>query len=664
MFDVFYSGTKPNVFPHEQLAIDIDHARTLSRTRYFWWINYLSDYSGFDFLWEPVPWQSNQCHAWASQWQKDSGTYLMPTAGFTDTTHHADPVITRLENYEGWITPDGIGNWDYSWHPDPTDPPLIYQFGTQWQKTGGPCYLVPGAEKIKYIANPRANKTLVDSYWTVPNGMNLDSFDWTWHPDATDPPYIYQFGTQHQRTGGPVYTVPGATDTKFVDQIRIQSQRVAAAIYEIDHMDDNAGQISGVSKTVRYFDNYFDVLKRIAKNSQEEFIWICSSICDYSNFDFSWHPEQWQAGMLHVFKSNNEKFGDTFFMHVPTFQYRADRCALLEWYDLNFVDQSVPRRPLPVIKHNNDTHVNIIQTQNWAGPLALFSTNDTQETTVTVPLWREKTKTVVPLDNAAETLIVPRSAISYVKKQVYDYPYIDRSYKKSTVSRLQDIVFISYDEPDADNNWKLLSNKFSQAKRVHGVSGMELAKAAAADVSTTPWFFAVFAKTKLHEEFDFTFAPDRMQQPKHYIFHAKNTVNDLEYGHMGIVLYNVAGIRQINAQGNFGIDYTLSFAHETVPELSCYGSFDQSPYHTWRTAFRECAKLAYFESITPTVEGAYRLNIWTSRAHGPYANWCIQGANDGVEFFKSTNQQLEILKQSFHWQWLRNYFVTRYGELD
>ena len=149
-------------------------------------------------------------------------------------------------------------------------------------------------------------------------------FDWTWHPDATDGAYIYQFSTQHQKTGGPTYTVPGAVDIKYIDQIKIKTTRVATAIYEIDHMDGTAGQIPNTTKISRYFDNYLDTLKRIAKTipDEHEFVWICSSICDYTNFDWSWHPEQWQASMLHVFASDGEKFGDTFFMHVPTFKYR------------------------------------------------------------------------------------------------------------------------------------------------------------------------------------------------------------------------------------------------------------------------------------------------------------------------------------------------------
>ena len=88
--------------------------------------------------------------------------------------------------------------------------------------------------------------------------MDVDTFDWSWHPDATDPPYIYEFGTQHQRTGGPRYVIPDATEIKYVDQIRIKTQCVATGIIEIDHLDGNAGKIPNTMRTSRYFDNYLD----------------------------------------------------------------------------------------------------------------------------------------------------------------------------------------------------------------------------------------------------------------------------------------------------------------------------------------------------------------------------------------------------------------------
>ena len=78
------------MFAHEQAVDTIEQAQQQSRTRFFWFVNYLSDYTGFDFLWEPVPWQAHQRHAWPSQHQLDSGTYLVPTQGYTETNYHTN----------------------------------------------------------------------------------------------------------------------------------------------------------------------------------------------------------------------------------------------------------------------------------------------------------------------------------------------------------------------------------------------------------------------------------------------------------------------------------------------------------------------------------------------------------------------------------------------
>ena len=384
MFDVFYIGNKPDLFAHEQECESIPHAQALSRTRYCWIVTYLADYSGWDWLWEPVPWQSHQQHAWASQWQKDSGTYLVPKHGGADVNYHAAPIITRLPAEGNWTMPHrSIEAWDTSWHPDPTEPPMVYQFGTQHQKSGGPVYTVPGGQDIKYVTAPRATVTSRDDCWLVPPGVDVNSFDWTWHPDTTEQPYIYEFGTQHQRTGGPKYVVPGAVDTKFAENLHIRSTYTSGA-YVIDHLDgavdrttQQVEQHTQVLRRVRYFDNYLDTLKRIANAApdDQEWIWIVSSLCDYTGFDFSWHPERWQSTMLHVFPSSGQKFGDTFFMHVPTFRERSARCQLLEWYDLNFItDTDVTRRPMPVVRHAQDTHVDAVKTQDWPGPLAVFTT--------------------------------------------------------------------------------------------------------------------------------------------------------------------------------------------------------------------------------------------------------------------------------------------------
>ena len=592
MFDVFYSGTKPGLFPHEQEASSIEHAQQLSRTRYFWWVNYLTDYTGFDFLWEPVPWESHQRHAWPSQWQKDSGTYLVPNQGYTETHYRTDKQLTRY-------------------------------------------YDLPS--------------------WTMPSGFDVTSFDWSWHPDPTDPPYIYQFGTQHQRTGGPQYRVLGATDLKFVDQIRGSVKTGITPIIEIDHMDGHAGQVSDTVKTVRYFDNYRDVLTRIANTVEHEYVWVVSSVCDYTGFDFSWHPEFWQSTMLHVFASDGQKFGDTFYMHVPSFRQRIGQFELLDWYDLNFVGTSVSRRPLPVIEHDHDTHVEAVKTISWLGPLAVFAKEPVSQVPP-VPLWREKTKTVVPLSAGASQVIVPKTAVPYIKTQLYDYYYIDKTQKHLHDEQPLDIVFIENGEPNALDNLRALSaataSLDNRVVRSSGVNGRVAAYHAAAEMSTTPWFFAVFAKLRVNPEFDWSWQPDRMQEPKHYIFHARNPVNGLEYGHQAMIAYNK---RLVLANAGTGLDFTLDSAHEVVPVLSGTAEYAHTPWMAWRTAFRECVKLC----SQTDVESKYRLDKWLNRGALEHGEWSIHGAEDAVEYHKEVNGDMKQLRKSYDWAWLASYALLK-----
>ena len=592
MFDVFYSGTKPNLFAHEQRADGINHAQDLSRTRYFWWINYLTDYTDFDFLWEPSPWERHQRHAWPSQWQKDSGTYLVPKQGYTETNYRKNCILTRL--------------------PDKT-------------------------------------------IWNIPENFDQDSFDWSWHPDPTDPPYTYQFGTQHQRTGGPQYD-NGSNDLKFVDQIRGSIRIGATPIIEIDHMDGNRGQVPNTVKTVRYFDNYRDTLTRIANTVEDEYVWIVSSVCDYSNFDFSWHPEFWQSTMLHVFASDGEKFGDTFYMHVPSFRTRIGQFKLLDWYDVNFIGPGVPRRSLPIVQHNCDTHVEAIKTIDWSGPLAIFSIDGRPAEIPTVPLWREETKTIVPLSQGTSIVVIPKTAVPYIKTQAYDYPYIDRTQKHLYGDRPLDIVFIDNGEPCAEYNWLQLPHT-SDTNRIHrssGVNGRVAAYQAAARLSTTPWFFAVFAKLQMHERFDWTWQPDRLQQPKHYIFHALNPVNGLVYGHQAMIAYN----RQLVLDNpGIGLDFTLDSPHEVVPISSGIAYYNDTPWMAWRTAFRECIKL---RDSLPNVENDYRLNRWCAAGNGVNAEWSSIGAQDALEYYHEVNGDFAELKKSYDWAWLASYaFLKR-----
>ena len=733
MFDVFYLDKKPNLFAHEQQVDSFQHAQQLSRTVYFWIVNYLLDYTGFDFLFQPKPWQNKYTHVWPSQHHKFSGTCLGSIHGNETDYHFVEqiiPLCNTLDNYQVLNTSAAFdfswkphphdtpyiyvfGNqwwpankmptieyhvpgatelkymeqpqarlppqhdyhwhtlvdckWDYSWTPDPGDPPMIYVFGNQWhlaEKMPTVTYSAPGATQYKYMSWPRAKVMPNTARWTVPNTIDPDTVDYSWIPDPGDPPMIYQFATQHQKTGGPIYTSPGATEIKYLAELKIHTAGKATAIYEIDHLDGNAGQVPNTAKRVRYFDNYRDTLVRIAKSIdiQHEYVWICSSICDYTDFDFSWHPEDWQATMLHVFASDGNKFGDTFFMHVPSFAANAEKKALLEWYDVNFIQTSVTRRSLPVIRHTNDSQVAAIKTSTWPGPLAVFAAHlHPIDTVPCVALWREQTKTVVPLSASGATVIVPRVAIPYIKEQLYDYPYIDKTHKTMPDCAL-DIVFISNGESNANCNWDRLNqvqqNKLNRVIRVDGVNGRVAAYQAAANASNTDWFFAVFAKLAVDSSFDWNWQPDMLQQAKHYIFHAQNPCNGLVYGHQAAIAYNK---RLVLANTGTGLDFTMDQLHEVVPVLSGTAHYSETPWMAWRTAFREVLKL---RQSLPDVENEYRLNKWLdadgTASEPANSNWSRFGAQDAMEYYTKVRGEFTHLKKSYEWDWLASYaFIKR-----
>ena len=618
------------------------------------------------YRWRPDPTDPPYIYVFGNQWYPAE---IMPTVeyhvpGATERKYMDHPRATLVERHDNhWHTIEDC-EWDYSWVPDPGDPPYIYVFGNQWHAAEiMPTveYRMPGATERKYVDSPVAELLVDMKLWHVPDNVDITDMDFSWVPDPGSPPYIYQFATQHQKTGGPQYRMLDATEVKYVDMMRAEVSAESVPIVEIDHLDGHAGLIPNTFKRIRYFDNYRDTLIRLAKSlvGEHEHVWVCSSICDYTGFDFSWHPEKWQSTMLHVFPSNNQKFGDTFYMHVPTFAERAEKKQLLEWYSVNYVSRRpVPRRPMPVIVHDGDSQVDAVKSQDFVGPLATFTNHDyVPGDLVTVPLWRQETKTIVPVSSGAGSVIVPKVAVPFIKTQLYDYPHIDKTQRMLKDAPL-DIVFISNGEINANRHFEHLTsatyNLKNKLHRVDGVNGRVAAYHAAAQVSCTPWFFAVFAKLQVNKEFNWNWQPDRMQKAKHYIFHAENPLNGLVYGHQAMIAYNK---KLVLENEGLGLDFTLDQPHEVVPILSATAWYTDSPWMAWRTAFREALKL---KASLPDVESEYRLSKWLDiNSDEADPQWSRLGAEDAVEYYDAIGGDFAELRKSYDWAWLASYAFMR-----
>ena len=94
-----------------------------------------------------------------------------------------------------------------------------------------------------------------------------------------------------------------------------------------------------------------------------------------------------------------------------------------------------------------------------------------------------------------------------------------------------------------------------------------------------------------------------------------------------------------------------------MPVLSGTAHFNQDAWTTWRTAFRETLKLKQFMAESPTMETEHRLNVWLTVATGDYAEYCLSGAQDAIEYYKETAGDYQQLMQSFEWDWLKQRFT-------
>ena len=498
--------------------------------------------------------------------------------------------------------------------------------------------------------------------WIVDGLNDYSDFDFYWEPPPWESNQLHVWPSQHQENGGTIL-VPktGAIDKNYNHQIIPRSTNVPRL--HIKHSPDSPD--SGDINT-RYISNYMDTMRRALSKTDWEYCWVTADVCNYDEVDFTWHPSEWQTDMLHVFPSNEQKFGDTFYVHVPSFLEKTLELEVLEYFEtLNFVkDIIVPRYPVPSVQYNSDSVVPAIWDYNFVSPVVQFYKN-TPVDVPTISLWQERTKTVVKLTYGSGSVLIPREVKNSLRTQVYDYPYIKIQDGTVCHEPLMDIVFISNGESNADKNWEHLQNSVKQGEeqfnnrlvRVDGVKGRAEAYRAAVEASNTDWAYCVFAKLEVDPNFGWDRQPDRLQQPKHYIFHAYNPVNGLTYGHMGMIMYNKKLVLENQASG---LDFTLDQPHEVVPVLSGVARYADDPWIAWRSAFRECVKLKY---SLPDIDNQYRLDQWlnVNLQGDAVGDWSIQGARDAVEYYDSVQGSFDALKLTYEWDWLANYLKQKHN---
>jgi len=219
---------------------------------------------------------------------------------------------------------------------------------------------------------------------------------------------------------------------------------------------------------------------------------------------------------------------------------------------------------------------------------------------------------------------------------------------------MYDIVFISYQEPNADENWELLKKRFPTAKRVHGIKGIHQAHIKAAKKCFTKMFWIVDADAVIMDNFNFDYEVPEHQLDHVHVWTATNPINNLKYGYGGVKLFPRKLTLLVNVNST---DMTTSISNKfkAMPDIANTTAFNTNPFETWKGAFRECAKLAS-KTINGQIdnETEARLKIWTTVGKDNlFGKYCIAGACAGMEFGLSNSTDLHLIN---NYDWLKEKF--------
>ena len=194
-------------------------------------------------------------------------------------------------------------------------------------------------------------------------------------------------------------------------------------VYYVDHGNENDSlkriqSRYNALKITRYVNTYLDTFKRIMTTATTEYVWIISSLCDYTRFDFSWQPEPWQKEMIHVFPSANQSRGDTFYIHVESFKKQMVELDLLDWFNvINYCEeQRVPRLPIPFVTYEGDDLITVIKQHEFKHPYTWFVPY-IRDIVYNPSVWSEKDKKIVSFSSRNSTVLVPREAKNYINKR-------------------------------------------------------------------------------------------------------------------------------------------------------------------------------------------------------------------------------------------------------
>jgi len=212
-----------------------------------------------------------------------------------------------------------------------------------------------------------------------------------------------------------------------------------------------------------------------------------------------------------------------------------------------------------------------------------------------------------------------------------------------------DIIYLSYDEPNAEKNYADLLSKVPWAKRVHGVEGSDAAHKACANLSETSRFITVDGDNIIKPEFlNQVLNFDEHADLEHSVISwcGRNVINGLMYGNGGLKCWPKQYVLDMKTHENADpnnpnaqVDFCWDLKY--IQQNSWYSDVynNETPHQAWRAGFREGVKMALDQGVKPTKEAfleghwknLHRLWVWLMIGSDiENGKWAIYGAREGL----------------------------------
>ena len=197
-----------------------------------------------------------------------------------------------------------------------------------------------------------------------------------------------------------------------------------------------------------------------------------------------------------------------------------------------------------------------------------------------------------------------------------------------------DVIFISYDEDNCEENWADLQAKVPWSKRVHGVKGSDAAHKAAADLCETDRFISVDADNIVDPSFfdmELDFDHPKLQG-KAISWAAQNIVNGLEYGNGGLKCWPKQYVLDMRTHENADtedkrnqVDFCWEDSYVQMTNQYSITYPNGSPQQAFRAGFREGVKMGLVQG-KKTDPDNFKKNIWWGN-YKRLITWCSVGAD-------------------------------------